>query len=307
MLKGRRQFCRKTPWDGLYHKPLVFPHAASRRDRLPKYPLWVNNHEMETIKTLTNNPAIFELSDIIETKMGKKILIGIMPPERREITVCSVIWDRSVDGFRLLYIPENLPSDVILCHELVHLILCIEGFPGLVMPASWRCLDPWYSDMVSYAFNTTLHLEVWPLGERLGFSESERFDDDIKNKLLPQIERGELFNYLPDDKRTVQAFYHLLAALLSPAPEATKKQLQGVSAQAMPMVFAHAQECCKACHSILPLRVETFFDISEMILAPLNVHQQGGILPDFRVSPTDPDFRKFVLQNYSYTCFQSYM
>lgn len=253
---------------------------------------------METIKTLSDHPAIIELAAIIETKLGKKIPIGIMPSERRERAACSVVWDRSMDGFRLLYIPDNLPSDVLLCHELVHIILSIEGFPDLSMPAAWRQLDPWYPDMVSYAFNTALHLEVWSLGALLGFSESERFDDAIKRNMIPQIERGELFNYLSEDKRTVQTFYHLLAALLSPAPEATKKKLQQVSEQAMPIISAHVQGLCKICCDMLPLSIENFFDISEKFFAPLNI-PQNGVFPEYHILSPDPDFRNFVFKNHS--------
>lgn len=155
---------------------------------------------MKTIKRLTNNPAILELTDIVETKLGKKIHLGIQDCRGRERAICPVRWDRKADGFRLLYIPESPPPDVIICHELVHIILSIEGFPCMLMPRHWDNIAPWYADMVSYAFNTTLHLEVWPLGEPLGFSESEQFNDDIKNKLIPDIEYFASAGHHTDDK-----------------------------------------------------------------------------------------------------------
>jgi len=161
-------------------------------------------------------------------------------------------------------------------------------------------MDPWYSNMVGYAFNTSLHLEVWPMGERLGFSEAERFEHEIKTGMIPFLERNEFFIHLPEDKRNIQTYYHLVAALLSPAADDVKHSLRSVAEKATPIVFSHAQKCCETCRSSLPLGIKAFFDISDMLLAPLNI-PPGSLYPVYHVLPPDPDFRMAVLQRLKHT------
>jgi hypothetical protein len=248
------------------------------------------------VRDLISSPRLHKILDAVELKLGAKIGLETMNPERRRLithTSCAIFEDRRENGFTLAYIPEKTPSDVMLCHEIAHVVLCVEGFPNLRIP-EMLIKYPSLFEMAHYIFNTLLHLEIWALGEQLGFSEAEQYDLDIRQKLIPNIESG-YFNRLSINERCLRVFYLLLASFLSPAPDCTKNLLQAVSDKNFPDIAAQVHVSCELCRSTLPLKPEAFPELFHEVLSRLRFDSKILSLKNNILHP-EPNFRTRILE-----------
>lgn len=250
-----------------------------------------------TVRDLISSPRLHKILDVIEQRLRTKISLEIIDDIQRRMQVaCGVIWQENRPCF--LYKPENPPHDDVICHELVHIILAIEGFPGLSMPTTRR--NDWLYYIGTYVTNIVYHLEVYPLCEQLRFSETEQFDIDIRKHIIPAIERADLNGHLLfSDKRTLETLCEMLAYLMGPASENAKEQLLAAFEISYPRLLAPVQALCDMCRKNIPLSPEKTLTLIKDLLSFMQFPDGSrlySLLPLYHVQPPAPNFREEVLR-----------
>ena len=245
-----------------------------------------------SIEALTVAPTLLKIAKIIEYKIDKKIKIGLMAEDRiARGARASLLWRKSEKNFEILYNPDALPSDAIICHELMHAIMVIEGFPELIPASSF--MPFWLNSLIFYAFNTVLHVDVWSMEERFGYSEADNFNQDIINDLIPALEQGTAFQHFPEGSRIFIIFCHLCAGLLSPADEDIKQRLWPIAKGVLGDRFITFQYCYDKMSSAPQLSPQSVVSLIEDLFSAIQVSQAAYRL-EFPFPDPDPKFREMV-------------
>jgi len=249
------------------------------------------------LEKLTSSTEILSLARAIEERYGGNSTgIDILPIETRGVAACRAEWSAEEERWYIMYTPESPPHDHVLCHELMHIILFIEGFPGACF-SQWLTQRPWHKDMAYRAFNLCHHLEVWPLCESFGFSQEEYYSGVIATEVAPAVGSRNFFERLGPRQGDIQRFYHCCESLLSPASNDSKNALWAAIKKGYPQLLEPVQEYCAACCERLPLTPESFMSAANMLFGPLNLPPGSVTLETYYYGHLTPNFRKVVLGN----------
>lgn len=189
-------------------------------------------------------------------------------------------------------------NDSVLCHELAHLIMFYEGFP-LVVPVD-DLESYWEGTIISFLFNLTAHLEVWRLTSLYGFPEKERYDDEVRGKLIDQIQRNVSFweSLTPQmpihevEKRILQAAIYIAGGIVCPCHDETKKILWESATEHFPKAVPLAHRLVQICHNALPLSPESSLRCLAELIAPL--HPPMGCLMPVYPKKLFPNLRESI-------------
>ena len=77
---------------------------------------------------------LLRVLDEIESTHGKPVLTEHAPPEARGNRPFGMRYDTPSDSFVFSYFPDNPPSQVNVCHEMLHCCLMLEGWPNRQWP-----------------------------------------------------------------------------------------------------------------------------------------------------------------------------
>jgi hypothetical protein len=232
------------------------------------------------------------LIDSIEEYFGYKIEKRIMPTDHQSLARCSIALIE--EKWVLLYIPNTQISQSTLCHELMHLVLFIEGFPAFRIAEFWKHTDI-RNQILHMLCNLILHVDVWNLTKHYGFDESHDYESDIINLLIPQIKNGTLSLFGETNLEVVfvgRACY-IAQSLLCPINSDIKNKIVVFSEVYMKNEYKMAIAICKVFDEYHSLSPNDYIGILNKILDIINApHEIVQIVFPERFIP---NFRKRFL------------
>jgi hypothetical protein len=232
----------------------------------------------------------------LEEYFGYEIKKRIMPPDHQALARCSISFIE--EKWVLLYIPNTKVTQSMLCHELMHLVLFIEGFPVFCIVGIWEYTDT-RNQILHMLCNLILHINVWNLTKHYGFDESYDYEGDIISLLIPQIKNGTLSLFRDTNIEVVfvgRACY-IAQALLCPINSDLKNQIAVFSELYMKNEYQMAIAICKVFDRYNSLSPNDCIAILNEIFNIINVPHE--IVKIIFPEKTIPDFRKrlFVSTN----------
>jgi hypothetical protein len=242
------------------------------------------------MRQLITDPRLFKMLDEIESWLGRTIPKKPMPLAHRANALCTTYFSPD-EIFSFYYIPEESLSQTILCHELAHVVLMIEGGPMYRVTRFYpmiACFD--------YALNILLnlipHIGVWKLVKTIGFDETANSRREYE-ELIEYVQSGNfLIEAHPDVLLQCRAIYlaHLLSA---PCESEMRKSLRSAASRTMPTALESADSIRQALERLEPASQPSFAVVLQDILDMLGF--PTGILQPSYLSKVDPCFRSRIL------------
>ncbi len=253
----------------------------------------------QTIDIYIQHPKLHIIyANLIE--QGVQIVPTVYTKEISDDALCrtSVLdWDNRIFGMSILDNP-NLTDDII-CHELAHLILLLEGLPVAVPKQNME--GTFEGSMLGYINNMVHHLEVWRLTQALGFPETTRYEQSIRADMLNRMKNLQAF--LPGvwiqhphpivEPSLLREAYYIASGILCPCLENTKRSLRQTVGQYLPNIAPLVDQLVQACHNALPLSPESALACLGSLIEPL-MPPPGSLLPLYQAQPV-PAFREKIL------------
>jgi len=133
----------------------------------------------------------------IEQWQGSPVLLETLSPELRKARECSVCFQGNLFCFSAF--PGETYSQTIICHELMHLCLLIDGWPNFrwKIPLADLPEDSWQYNTLSTLKNLVHHVEIWRLTSATGYSEQEDRSREIEHRLIPIVTGNRFFPKFP--------------------------------------------------------------------------------------------------------------
>lgn len=236
-------------------------------------------------RDLIADNRLLKLLDAVEGYFGYIIKTDQISIEHKKNAVMSM--HLSEDGkFLLLYDRNEEINQAVLCHELMHMVLWIEGWPAWCVDESWMFL-PVQKEVMTTLKNLVLHLEVWPLVAQYGFDEIGAYNTEVLVDSLRDNTQPPQWMH-PDMALAVSAV-NLAQGLLQPEKQDIKDEIRDLAAKNIPQSLAVADSIVTSLQSHFPLSpqgcLEAFQSILEIIQAPRNI-----LWPQYIASPC-PGFR----------------
>lgn len=175
------------------------------------------------MRALIYNSILRLMLEEIEDNLNRPV--RVMPLSDREARYVSCGVQHLRDGWIFKVRPGERPSDEVLCHELIHICLNIEGWPEFYIHPEWAA-EPVREYMGLLAGNLFQHIEIWRRCEELGLPQTQKWNDEIYDMIIPQVANGYLAEGVdPALRGRVQALC-LAQAFLSPASSMAKNALR---------------------------------------------------------------------------------
>ena len=169
----------------------------------------------------------------IETAHGKPVISRILSPKERRSCIFSMGYNPQDGCFHFGYIPENPPTQVHICHELLHACLLVAGWPNYYPDVELEKY-PLEEAAIHYLKDLAQHIVVWPMMEKLGYNEVEASTAEALEKAVLAVKRGILVpGCHPDVHVKIQAAI-LAHILLCPIEEKMKGYIRDEARRTMP-------------------------------------------------------------------------
>ena len=186
------------------------------------------------LQSLIIDPFLIRVLEEIDTVHGE-ILIGELPQERIDNGVLAAMEYRwKTDEFVFLLPPaqEGHPPPLIVCHELLHASLLLNGWPLFRSRVDYSG-DNELEDAIGTLIDLAQHVVIWPAMEILGYNEEDNWTYDVAF-LISIVASGAFFQKYPrDDDLPIRAI-SLAEALLSPAKAEVKTRLRAIASEFLP-------------------------------------------------------------------------
>lgn len=243
------------------------------------------------MKHLLTDIKLVNLVNEIEKLLGP-IGLDEMEDIHKETALCSVT--SNLDGGWILLIDSNreLPQSLI-CHELAHLILVIEGWPGFTVSDSIPKRTNEY-EVLSMLSNLILHIDVWDIVKKMGFDENVNYLSGQQG-LLSKIKDATLFSHarstLVDSFRAA----YIAQSLLGTGTNEYKEQIAFFADRTMPNALKLAKEVVKTVKDSQPLTAESCPDVLLKIFNIINI--EPSFLTLHKLDVIEDGFRQKFISN----------
>lgn len=138
------------------------------------------------------------------------------------------------DKWTLLYIPELQQGEATFCHELMHLVLWIEGYPAFSFDEKWTYLNT-QREVIYMLSNLVLHINVWNMTYQYGFDE--KADYKIADLIKSVQEDSPPACIDPGILLAVSSSF-LAQGLLMPASSEEKQELRDIAQKKFLILFS---------------------------------------------------------------------
>lgn len=201
------------------------------------------------MRNFIESKKLLPIIDFLEDFFGYQIESAPLNGLDAVNNVCGV--QRDNGKWRFLFLHNEPPSQINICHELLHLCLIAEGWPSMKMEAN--LLHPICSYCLSILATLPQHVIVWARGNELGFSESENWTKETQSVLIPEISRSPSPDpHIPETWQDAYYALRLSQALLSPARNTVKQNLKNSARCWRPDILGRAQDFCNVLLAALP-------------------------------------------------------
>lgn len=223
-------------------------------------------------RDLIADNRLLKLLDAVEGYLGYIIKTDQISIEHKKNAVMSM--HLSEDGkFLLLYDRNEEINQAVLCHELMHMVLWIEGWPVLCVDESWMHL-PVQKEIMDKISNLVLHLEVWPLVEKYGFDETGLYNSDV---LVESLKKDVPPQWMEPGMALAVSGVSIAQGLLQPEPQGVKDEIRQIAAQRIPRSLAVADSIVDVLQAHRPLSqygcLVAFEAVLETIQAPKGIQR----------------------------------
>lgn len=247
----------------------------------------MNSKEVKFEEFLKNKRLLLLYNQL--QKIGITVKPLAQTPEHAKNAACSTISiDIELDTWGMTVIDNQEITDEIILHELIHLILFYEGFPVVGIP-QWLA-GTWEGDMLQFIQNMVLHLEVWRLTEKLGFSESSRYNLDTHTLIIQKMQKNEFLTDRHDPHcREFERVVYIANGMLSPVNSGMRRALRETAKRVHPQEYQQAHQLSELCHNAMPLTPESVVPLLGQIIAPLQLPKES--LPVVHACTPHPKLR----------------
>lgn len=193
------------------------------------------------MRDLINNDKLHQILDIIEENLQYEIKSEPMHSDA-EITTNGGIYRRPSDNHWTLLVHSKVNmNQSMICHELMHVALWLDGYPIFTFNRKYQRpdhLDP-YMVLANMLRNLVAHIKVWELTTLLGFDEGEFYSNEISTKFIPDVENNVFFDPVPvsPELNLFGGGAFLAQGLLCPAREPVKQLLRHAAHKSSPAVL----------------------------------------------------------------------
>ncbi|MGL4982394.1 MAG: hypothetical protein ACRC4W_06045 [Treponemataceae bacterium] len=186
-----------------------------------------SNHR-QFFKDFVTDEKLLQILAIIEDELGYQITAEPMSEDHSKSSYASIAI--GVRGAILLYPSHQKPAQETLCHELMHVVLWLEGY-NLVVGITEE-ID-YIIEIKNTIASLVLHQEIWKMTKELGFNEEKLLDPSL---LINQINNHHQESLLTNFRTTSR----IAQALLSPISKQKKEQVCDAAVENIPRLLEKA-------------------------------------------------------------------
>jgi hypothetical protein len=236
------------------------------------------------MKTYIQDKTLLFVLASIEKQLGYEVSSALLPEQQRDLMGGAV--DMSHGQWRFLYNPTDYPSQLVMCHELMHIVLWIEGWPAWkVFPFAIR--DRIDGLLYDFIINMPQHIAISRMVVDLGYTEREKAERDMDKLAQKMKEKSVVPQYHQAPWLKIQAIgvAELLLVLSDPL---AKKHFRISLQQSRPLMLSLVDTICEAVLKRQPLDSQSYeclvYDILELL------QMQKETLRPSRFDNACPDF-----------------
>lgn len=219
------------------------------------------------MRSLINNEILNLMLEIIENTLGYPVKTALMDQHLSRLYKVGV---RRDTGKWKFFVPQGAKfSENDICHELLHIVQCIEGYPEPSFIPAIRKVSP-EADILRQVFNNLQHTVLWPRVIRLGFNNEE------EKELKTFLKAGTLANCCLDWPQPYKAVFianMLQAAYLIPMDETIRTLIMRQAVKEQPQAFTLAQKINNELERYFPLTPESYIQAIRKNLFLLGINE----------------------------------
>lgn len=206
------------------------------------------------------------LLEAVEKALGYPV--RALPLNRESSGLYEVASNINSDGYwELRVLPGATVNENILCHELMHMVLSLEGWPIHLMHERISS-NSWERLVITQIFHNLAHSLIWPRVSALGYLNEE--EKEFLNLLHPSYLKN-LYSHYPQAGRSRLISNILQSVLLFPMNETAKTQILEKASRECPAAMALAEKADKAMSRFLPLTPQSYVMALETNLSVLSM------------------------------------
>ena len=243
---------------------------------------------------LIQDSSLLSLLEVIEAYYGYKIKAKPLSADHKQQAIMSISVDKN-GQWTILYDDNSAIKPQIFCHEMMHMVLWIEGWPSFSLNLKMPFFYSYQFELSQTISNLVLHPQVWNLVAQYGYDERGCYETNrtilsLKNDDKPPILMAEKI-------ATAFCSVSIAQGLLQPEFEETKDELRLLASQKHPQEYAKAESIVLAlslrkvsCPQLCLTALKNVLDIIELPRESLVPSYIDHACPTFRdrILPKDP-------------------
>jgi hypothetical protein len=242
------------------------------------------------MRTFVKDAFLLRMLEEIETTHGKPVRVEHFPLSEKLRHFGMGHYPKD-DYFCFSYFPHKPPTQINVCHELLHICLALAGWPFFNVSEG---LYEFHLEKAAVLLlkDLTHHVVLWPMLTELGYSEEPVETAYAKRKAIPAVKSGVLIpGCHPDVHVQIQAAF-LANMLLCPIEEGCRRYIQNTALRTMPKESGLAAKIVQAFEQARPFSPQSCLGALYQSLKLTGWPQE--CLEEYRLSRTYQDFLERV-------------
>lgn len=204
------------------------------------------------MRHLIKNKKLAHILDIVEETLGYPIKAASLDSSDKGVYSAAVVLKNNF--WELQYTNGTKISDDVLCHELLHIILFLEGWPLVFLHQRIGASSP-ERLLLCQIFDHLQHSVLWERVIKLGYTNEEV--EEYKEFLQPGRMRATYLHY-PQPLREKLRACMLQPVILLPMPELLKSKILGLASREIPAAYNHAVAINNSLSDFFPLNPQSY-------------------------------------------------
>jgi hypothetical protein len=237
------------------------------------------------MRRLIKDEKLLAVLGVIEEEIKHDIVEAEMSEEMAALYTCGV--SRHEGQWLFLHETNRVYSDTTLFHELMHVILWIEGWPNYYIRQYYTRKNPEYHEkwrgldkMAELAVNILQHPTIWQRGNQYGYSEMDEWNRQVSDdEMFSGHHTTEWEDRFVEEYLIGGQALHLAHAMLSPAALKLKSDLKRQAQSHLPKAFQIVEHICCVQEQLGKFFPESFDDARKKVFEATNM-PQDILMPD---------------------------